>query len=77
MNKRGGSPSYKQQPMLTANCTRMRNRYVRQVRRTRQEDRALPQLAARVRDPLLTEGVDKLIEEMEAQKTAFHPEQQK
>ena len=35
------------------------------------------QLAARVRDPLLTEGVDKLIEEMEAQKTAFHPEQQK
>ena len=26
------------------------------------------QLAARVRDPLLTEGVDKIIEEMEAQK---------
>jgi len=35
------------------------------------------QLAARVRDPLLTEGVGKLIEEMEAQKAAFHPEQQK
>jgi hypothetical protein len=35
------------------------------------------QLAARVRDPLLTEGVDKLIEGMEAQKAAFHPEQQK
>jgi hypothetical protein len=35
------------------------------------------QLAARVRDPLLTEGVGKLIEEMEAQKAAFHPQQQK
>jgi hypothetical protein len=33
------------------------------------------QLAERVRDPLLTEGVGKLIEEMEAQKAAFHPEQ--
>jgi hypothetical protein len=35
------------------------------------------QPAARVRDPLLTEGVDKLIEKMEAEKTAFHPEQPK
>ena len=35
------------------------------------------QLAARVRDPLLTEGVGKMIEEMEAQKATFHPEQQK
>jgi hypothetical protein len=35
------------------------------------------QLAARVRDPLLTEGVGKLIEEMEAQKAAFHPKPQK
>jgi hypothetical protein len=35
------------------------------------------QLAARVRDPLLTEGVGKMIEEMEAKKAAFHPEQQK
>jgi hypothetical protein len=33
------------------------------------------QLAERVRDPLLTEGVSKLIEEMEAQKAALHPEQ--
>jgi hypothetical protein len=32
------------------------------------------QLAARVRDPLLTEGVGKLIEEIEAQKAEFHPE---
>jgi hypothetical protein len=76
MNKRAGSPSYKQQPMLTANCTRMRNRYVRQVRRTRQEDRALP-AACREGARSMTEGVDKIIEEMEAQKTAFHPEQQK
>jgi hypothetical protein len=30
-----------------------------------------------VRDPLLTEGVCKLIEEMKAQKAVFHPEQQK
>jgi hypothetical protein len=35
------------------------------------------ELAARVRDPLLTEGVEKLVEEMEAQKVALHPEQQK
>jgi hypothetical protein len=35
------------------------------------------QLAERVRDPLLTEGVGKLTEEMKAQKAAFHPEQQK
>jgi hypothetical protein len=35
------------------------------------------ELAARVCDPLLTEGVGKLIEEMEAQKVALHPEQQK
>jgi hypothetical protein len=33
------------------------------------------QLAARVRDPLLTEGVGKLIEEIEARKAAFHPGQ--
>ncbi|HWO28327.1 MAG TPA: hypothetical protein VNO32_05975 [Candidatus Acidoferrum sp.] len=33
------------------------------------------QLAERVGDPLLTEGVGKLIEEIEAQKAAFHPEQ--
>jgi len=35
------------------------------------------QLAERVRDPSLTEGVGKLIEEMEAQKAALHPERQK
>ena len=35
------------------------------------------QLAERVRDPLLTEGVGQLIEEIEAQKAAFHPERQK
>ena len=35
------------------------------------------QLAARVCDPLLTEGVGKLIEEMEAQKAALHSERQK
>jgi hypothetical protein len=35
------------------------------------------QLVARVPDRLLTEGVGKMIEEMEAQKTTFHPEQQK
>jgi hypothetical protein len=35
------------------------------------------QLAARVRDPLLTEGVGKLIEDMQAQKASLHPEQQK
>jgi hypothetical protein len=35
------------------------------------------QLAARVGDPFLTEGVSKLIEDMEAQKAAFHPELQK
>jgi hypothetical protein len=35
------------------------------------------QLAARVDDPLLTEGVGKLIEEIEAQKAAFHPERKK
>jgi hypothetical protein len=35
------------------------------------------QLAERVRDPLLTEGVGQLIEGMEAQKAALHPERQK
>jgi hypothetical protein len=35
------------------------------------------QIIARVLDPLLTEGVGKMIEEMEAQKATFHPEQQK
>jgi hypothetical protein len=35
------------------------------------------QLAARVCDPLLTEGIGKLIEETEAQKATFHPGQQK
>ena len=35
------------------------------------------QLAARVGDPLLTEGVGQLIREIEAQKAALHPEQQK
>jgi hypothetical protein len=34
------------------------------------------QLAAKVRDPLLTEGIGKLIEEMEAQKAALHPKQE-
>jgi hypothetical protein len=33
-------------------------------------------LVARVLDPLLNEGVGRLIEDMEAQKAALHPEQQ-
>ena len=35
------------------------------------------QIIARVLDPLLNERVGKMIEEMEAQKVTFHPEQQK
>jgi hypothetical protein len=35
------------------------------------------QLAARVHDPLLTEGVGKLVGEIEAQKAALHLERQK
>ena len=35
------------------------------------------QIIARVLDPLLNERVGKMIEEMEAQKATFHPEQKK
>jgi hypothetical protein len=33
-------------------------------------------ITARVLDPQLVEGIGRLIEEAEAQKAAFHPEQQ-
>jgi hypothetical protein len=35
------------------------------------------QIRERVLDPQLAEGIGKLIEEAEAQKAAFHPEQEK
>jgi hypothetical protein len=35
------------------------------------------QITERVLDPLLTEGVGKLIEQVEAEKAALHPEPQK
>ena len=35
------------------------------------------QIIARVPDPLLVERVGKLIEDLQVQKVAFHPEQQK
>jgi hypothetical protein len=35
------------------------------------------QIIARVPDPLLAERVGKLIENLQVQKVAFHPEQQK
>jgi hypothetical protein len=77
MNKSGPRPSYKQPSNLAANA---RMREPDMCDRCEELDKKIAhyrQMIARVLDPLLTEGVGKLIEEMEAQKAAFHPEQQK
>jgi hypothetical protein len=76
MNKSSPRPSYKQPSKLAANA----NAEPDVCDRCEELDKKIAhfrQLAARVLDPLLTEGVGKMIEEMEAQKATFHPEQQK
>jgi hypothetical protein len=62
MNKSGRRPSYKQLPMMADNYARMRNRAcVTGAKNSTQRS---------------TEGIGKLIEEMEAQKAALHPKQE-
>ena len=73
MNKRAIAPSYKQEPMITANAEpKMCDKCVELDGKIAHYER----LSKSISDQLTIDGINELVKQIKAQKAAFHPEQE-
>jgi hypothetical protein len=76
MNKSTSPPSYSEQPLVTARANAEPEMCDKCVELDGKIEHYL-RLSSRITDQTTLDGIKGLIEQMKAQKTALHPEQQK